>query len=186
MTHDRRLTSRQVNYLGFDITINAHLRISDSVMDPSTTLHQFRAYLDRHVFFWPTKRDCQKMLDTYMRREPHEAFAVLELNSRLLLSEYFDTVKLSKYDSGSSPRFPTRCSYKKSLHMFLPLPQFETVRNHVVPAKPSEIKEVLVEGKVNDLSRYLQAIYCNHEEDIPKRWRNLARPLAKIRDFDNG
>ncbi|MGO4272098.1 hypothetical protein AB4Z22_20040 [Paenibacillus sp. TAF58] len=122
------------------------------------------------------------MLEIYSRREPDEAFAILQLDAHSLLWDFYDTVKLSKYDSGSSPRYPTRCSYKKSLQMFLPLDQFEIERGNDVPSKPSEIREVLVEGKVPNLSRYLQAVYCQNMQEIPKRWR---KDVQSFHDFKN-
>ena len=61
--------------------------------------------------------------------------------------------------------------------MFLPLDQFEIVRENDVPSKPSEIREVLVEKKVTNLSRYLQAIYCKNSKEIPEGWRNYAQSI---------
>src|SRR5690348_1136398 len=84
---DRRLYAEKVNYNEYSITINAHLRILNSMIDATITQEQFRACLDRHVFFWPTLRDCQKMMGTYARREPDEGFAVLEFDAYSLLSE---------------------------------------------------------------------------------------------------
>lgn len=138
--------------------------------------------MNQHVFFWPTQRDCQKMLEIYSKRESDEAFTILQLDAHSLLYDFYVTVKLSKYDSGSSPRYPTRCSYKKSLQMFLPLDQFEIVRENDVPSKPSEIREVLVEEKVTNLSRYLQAVYCKNINEIPERWRKY---VQSFQDFKN-
>ncbi|WP_445671812.1 DUF7002 family protein [Paenibacillus sp. FSL R5-0378] len=67
-------------------------------------------------------------------------------------NDFYDNVELSKYDSGSSPRFPARCSYKKNMEMFLALGQFEIVQKNDVPTKPSEIREVLVQEEVTNLS----------------------------------
>ncbi|MBP1989803.1 DUF7002 family protein [Paenibacillus eucommiae] len=181
---ERRLKAVEVNYEGHSITINAHLRISDLVMDAATTLEQFRAFLNRHVFFWPTLKDCQKMISTYARREPHEKFAVLEFDASSLISEHYPAVKLSKYDSGSSPRFPTRCSYKKSLDMFVPLNRFKTLVNNTVPTKASEIREVLIEDKVVNVSKYLQAVYVDYYEDAPACWRIIVRPLEDLRKMN--
>src|SRR4051812_9967162 len=64
---ERRTEARLVNYQSYAITINAHLRIKETMFDPSVTQEQFRDCLDRHVFFWPTERDVLKMLDTYTR-----------------------------------------------------------------------------------------------------------------------
>ncbi|MDQ0878453.1 hypothetical protein QFZ77_007112 [Paenibacillus sp. V4I3] len=182
LSNERRIVSREIHFHGNVFIANAHLRIADQVMDAKTTHRQFHNYLDQHVFFWPTQRDCQKMLEIYSRREPDEAFAILQLDAHSLLCDFYDTVKLSKYDSGSSPRYPTRCSYKKSLQMFLPLDQFEIVRENDVPSKPSEIREVLVEEKVTNLSRYLQAVYCKNMEEIPERLRKYAQ---SFQDFKN-
>lgn len=179
-TGDRRLKPEKVSYHEYSITLNAHLRIANSMIDAAITQEQFRACLDRHVFFWPTLRDCKKMMDTYARREPGEAFAVLEFDAYALLSEHYSTVKLSKYDSGSSPRFPTRCSYKKSLDMFLSLDEFMIVLNNLVPTKASEIREILIEGQVNSVSKYLQSVYVNNCEDVPESWRSLTLPLADL------
>lgn len=121
------------------------------------------------------------MMDTYARREPDEEFAVLEFDAYALLSENYSTVKLSKYDSGSSPRFPTRCSYKKSLDMFLPLDEFKIVLNNLVPTKASEIREILIEGQVISVAKYLQSVYVNKSEDVPESWRSLTQPLADLR-----
>ncbi len=137
------------------MTLNSHLRIADSMIDPSTTQEQFRAYIDQHVFFWPTLRYCREMLAMYTRREPDEGFAILEFDAYRLLSESGDNVYVSKYDSGSSPRFPARCSYKKSMEMFLPLREFENTDSRLVPTKASEIKEILIRDEITHLSDYL-------------------------------
>ncbi|MDR6879380.1 DUF7002 family protein [Bacillus sp. 3255] len=182
LSNERRLWSREVDFYGNIFIANAHLRISDQVMDPKITQLEFYNYLDQHVFFWPTYRDCRKMLDIYSRREPDEDFAILQLEAHPLLCDFYDRVVLSKYDSGSSPRFPVHCSYKKSLDMFLAIDQFQLVQKNDVPTKPSEIREVLVREKVTNLSSYLGAVYCNDMEKVPEKWR----PYAKlIRDFEN-
>ncbi|WP_376769538.1 DUF7002 family protein [Paenibacillus plantarum] len=182
LSNERRLVRREIHLDGHVFVANAHLRIADQVMSETITHQQFHSYLDQHVFFWPTPRDCQKMLEMYARREPDEAFAILQLDAHALLDEFYDDIKLSKYDSGSSPRYPNRCAYKKSLQMFVTLDQFEIARDHDVPSKPSEIREVLVEGEVTSLSRYLQFIYCDNREGIPERWREFAQ---SIQDFKN-
>lgn len=177
---ERRVKARNAKVDECAITINAHLRIADSMIDPAITQEQFRACLDRHIFFWPTVRDCRKMMDTYARREPDERFAVLEFDAYSLLTAHEAAVKLTKYDSGSSPRFPAHCSYKKSLDMFLPLNRFKSEVSSLVPAKASEIREVLIETRVNRISDYLRAVYVDAEEAVPARWRHLARPLAEF------
>lgn len=177
ISNERRVVRKEIQFHGHVFVANAHLRIADQVMAPQTTHQEFHHYLDQHVFFWPTQRDCLKMLQIYSKREPDEAFAILQLDAEALLSDLYDAVKLSKYDSGSSPRYPNRCSYKKSLQMFLSLDQFEIAREHDVPTKPSEIREVLVEEKVMNLSQYLEAIYCERSAGIPKRW------LKNVRSF---
>lgn len=175
LSNERRLVSREVDFHGHVFIANAHLRIADQVMDPKITQLQFYNYLDQHVFFWPTQRDCRKMLESYSKREPYEDFAILQLEAHSLLYDFYDSVELSKYDSGSSPRFPARCSYKKNMKMFLALDQFEIVQKNDVPTKTSEIREVLVQEKVTNLTSYLQAVYCNDVEKVPDRWRNYAK-----------
>lgn len=182
----RRPQAVEVQYEAYPITLNAHLKIADIVIDTSTTQEQFRAYLDRHVFLWPTLRDCRKMMETYARREPDESFAVLEMNAHALLSGHRTAVKLSKYDSGSSPRFPAACTYKKSPDMFLPLDRFKQVSNHTVPAKVSEIHEVLVEDQVTGITRLLQTIWIDRREAAPLCWREKARALSELRDLETG
>ncbi|GAA3401517.1 DUF7002 family protein [Paenibacillus hodogayensis] len=178
---ERRLRPVAAKLEQYPVTLNAHLRIADSMIDASTTQEQFRAALDRHVFLWPTRPYCQKMIDTYTRREPDERFAILELDASSLLADHYSAVKLSKYDSGSSPRFPALCSYKKSPAMFVPLGLFGTAVNATVPVKPSDIREVLVEDRVAGISRYLRSVYVDRCEDAPEKWRCLARPLAPWR-----
>lgn len=151
------------------------------MIDPSTTQAQFRAILDLHVFFWPTLRDCQKMMDTYVRREPEEGFAVLKFDANELLSKHCASTKLSKYDLGSSPRFLTNCSYKKSEEMFLPLHEFKRLTNRIVPTKASEIKEVLIADKVHDVSNNLLAVYVEDYHSVPERWRKFVRPWQDLR-----
>ncbi|BBI33292.1 DUF7002 family protein [Cohnella abietis] len=174
---ERRVEARKVKLHDYSITLNAHLKIVDSMIDASSTQEQFRAYLDRHVFLWPTLKYCQKMWATYMRREPDERFAILVFDAFSLLSENYSAVKLSKYDSGSNPRFPAHCTYKKGPNMFLPLHSFQIITNHTVPVKASEIKEILIEDQVSNLSKHLRSIYVDHIEDIPECWRNLAKPF---------
>ncbi|WP_261300608.1 DUF7002 family protein [Paenibacillus andongensis] len=183
LSNERRIVSREVSFHGNVFVANAHLRIADQVMDPKITQLQFYNYLDQHVFFWPTQRECRKMLEIYSRREPYEDFAILQLEAHPLLYNFYDRVELSKYDSGSSPRFPSRCSYKKSIEMFLALDQFENVQKNDVPSKPSEIHEVLVQEKVTNLSSYLQAVYCKDIAKVPERWRSYAK---SFQDFENG
>ncbi|MFD0694728.1 DUF7002 family protein [Paenibacillus sp. GCM10027628] len=177
---ERRPEAREVAYAEYSITINAHLKIHESMIDTATTQEQFRAYLDRHVFFWPTLKDCRKMMETYARREPEEAFAVLEFDAFSLLMEHHRAVKLSKYDSGSSPRFPNRCTYKKSPEMFLPLEYFKSILNKTVPANASEIREVLIEEQVINVSKYLRAVYVDNCKAIPECWSELAKPQADL------
>jgi hypothetical protein len=171
LSAQRRTEYKQVELYGQSFTINAHLRIADSAIHPSTTQLEFRKHLDQHVFFWPTMRDVQGMINSYSRREPEESFVILKFNAYLLMLDNFNSIKLSKYDSGSSPRYPNRCSYKKSLNMFLPLEYFGSNHDILVPTKPSEIREVLVSGQVAKLTNYLQAIYCENEEDVPECWK---------------
>ena len=88
----RRTERKKVAHLGMQMTSNSHLRIADSMIDPTTTQEQFRAYIDQHVFFWPTLRYCREMLAMYTRREPDEGFAILEFDAYRLLSESGDNV----------------------------------------------------------------------------------------------
>jgi hypothetical protein len=180
-TGERRSEPRSVSYGGHTLTINAHLKIPGSMFEAGTTQEQFRACLDRHVFFWPTLKDCQKMIDTYSRREPDEQFAVLEFAAHSVLTEHYSAVKLSKYDSGSAPRFPGHCSYRKSPEMFLPANRFKTILNHTVPVKASEIREILVEDQVAHVSRHLRAVYVDDEAAVPEPWKDRTKPLARLR-----
>ncbi|WP_144028813.1 DUF7002 family protein [Paenibacillus tyrfis] len=174
---DRRLAIQQINLEGFELTINAHLRIPAAMMEGECTIEQFRSYLDRHVFFWPTRQECLKMLTTYQRREPSEHFAVLELEASPLLSTNWESVRLSKYDSGSSPRFPKHCRYRKSPEMFVSLADFGHKSNYSVPVKPSEIKEILIENQVRFITRFLKAVYVDNVEDIPNHWLGFTKSL---------
>lgn len=182
LTGERRLRAMKVTSDEYSMTINAHLKIPDIMMDASITQEQFRTCLDRHVFFWPTLKDCRKMMDTYARREPEERFAVLEFDANCLMIGNYSAVKLSKYDSGSAPRFPKTCSYRKSLEMFLPLDQFKLVSSTVVPSNASDIREVLIEDRVMNISDCLQSVYVDRCEEAPMLWRSLARPMAELRD----
>nr|WP_310224755.1 hypothetical protein [Paenibacillus qinlingensis] len=173
----RREVRSEISFNGHLFVANAHLKIADGVMDVNTSHLTFHQYVDKHVFFWPTQRDCQKMLEIYSKREPNEAFAVLQFDAQSLMTDFYDQIKLTKYDSGSSPRYPTRTSYKKSLQMFLRLEQFQQIDRNDVPTKPSEIREVLVEGKVTDVTRYLQTLYCDHTSLLNDNWREHAQPL---------
>lgn len=177
---ERRLEAEKVSFRDYPATINPTLRIAQGMFDPAITQQQFRTYLDQHVFFWPTLKDCLKMLVTYTRREPDESFAVLVFDAFSLLTEHYPAVKLSKYDSGSSPRFPQNCSYKKSLEMFLPLDRFTITLNSLVPTKASEIKEVLVEDKVSHVFKHLQAVYVDGNYALSDQWIGLFKPLVEL------
>lgn len=165
---ERRSEPLELTVGDYAITINPHLRIANGMLEPSITLQQFRAALDRHVFFWPTWQDCQKMLDTYSRREPKERFAILEFDAYALLMAHFSAAKLSKYDSGSSPRYPQHCSYKKSPEMWLPLEDYKRVKKATVPVRASEVKEVLIEDRVSGLSKHLKAIHVYADGTLRK------------------
>jgi hypothetical protein len=177
---ERRLAIKKVCHEGFELTINPHLRIPADLMEGNCTVEQFRSCLDRHVFFWPTRQDCLKMLTTYQRREPSEHFAVLELEASLLLLAHWKSVRLSKYDSGSSPRFPKNCKYRKSLEMFLPLADFGRKNNYSIPVKPSEIKEILIENQACLITHFLKAVYCDNLNDIPSNWLGFSKSLMSL------
>lgn len=179
-TGERRSSSLKKEIMGKVMILNSHLHISNSMMDPDTSVNQFRTFLDKHVFFWPTLRNCQKMIGMYQRREPNEEFVVLKFNAYLLLRDYYNSVRLSKYDSGSMPRYPSRCLYRKSLKMFLPLDEFKHSNNNLVPTRPSEIYETLICGKVCNLDRYIQTIYSNGANLSNSYWKKHYRSWAEI------
>jgi hypothetical protein len=181
---ERRDTSLRKELKGKLMILNSHLPIANSMMDPDTSLNQFRTFLDKHVFFWPTLRNCQKMIGIYGRREPNEEFVVLKFDAYLLLRDYYKSVRLSKYDSGSMPRYPSRCLYRKSLKMFLPLDEFKRTNSKLVPTKPSEIYEILISEKVGNLDRYLQAIYSTVANPSNLYWKKLHRSWAEISPFE--
>ncbi|MCD1257923.1 hypothetical protein B5M42_003585 [Paenibacillus athensensis] len=183
---ERRARAAAVRASGYEVVLNAHLRIPDGMLDPATTQEQFRATLDAHVFFWPTRRDCRSMLNTYEKREPGERFAVLEFDAYSLLTRQPDAVRLSKYDSGSAPRFPHLCGYRKSPAMFLPLRRFRHELNSLVPVKAAEIREVLIVGEVPQIGRQLTAVYLDEAGDLPESWTGLWRPLAELRGGERG
>ncbi|ETT73318.1 hypothetical protein C173_12100 [Paenibacillus sp. FSL R7-277] len=174
---ERRAVAHRVSYAGQAAILNAHLRITPEAMDPGTTAEEFRRCLDRHVFLWPTWRDCLAMAAMYSRREPGEVFAVLKLDARRVLADHYTRIRLSKYDSGSSPRFPHRMAYRKSCRMLLPLAEFMSASGRDIPVKPSEIKEVLAQDKLAPLSQYLQTVYCSQPQLVPELWQPLCRPL---------
>ncbi|SFE83369.1 hypothetical protein SAMN05216378_4249 [Paenibacillus catalpae] len=179
-TGERRTSTEEVTYEGTSITVNSHLRIPEAMMEANCTVEEFRTFIDKHVFFWPTRRDCLKMLTTYMKREPSERFAVIELEASELLREHETSVRFSKYDSGSSPRFPNTCMYRKSPDMFVSLADFGRKTNHAVPVKPSEIKEILIEDQVRSVTQLIKSVYVQHPEDVPARWLNEFQPLDAL------
>jgi hypothetical protein len=177
---ERRLATREVCFGRFEITVNPHLRIPADLMEGDCTVEQFRAFLDRHVFFWPTRQDCLKMLTTYQRREPSEHFAVLELEASPLLLAHWKSVRLSKYDSGSSPRFPKNCMYRKSPDMLVPLADFGHKNNYSIPVKPSEIKEILIENQACSITHFLKAVYSDNLIDIPSDWSGMSKIMDEL------
>ncbi|MGO4544864.1 hypothetical protein AB4Z29_08695 [Paenibacillus sp. 2TAB23] len=177
---ERRTAPIEVDFLNQSVTVNAHLRIPDQMIDASFTQEQFRACLNGHVFFWPTIRDCRKMIETYAKREKNEAFAVLEFDAPAFLQEHYSDIKITKYDSGSSPRYPQKCLYRKSPNMFLPLTHFKRNMSSLVPVKPSEIKEVLVENQASCLSKHLLAVYTEDYFHIPACWSKFGRPWSEL------
>lgn len=174
---ERRTAAHRVNYAGQNAVLNAHLRIKPEAIAHGTTVEEFRRCLDRHVFLWPTWRDCLAMAAMYSRREPGEPFAVLKLDARKVLAAHFSRIRLSKYDSGSSPRFPHRMLYRKSCAMLLPLAEFMSATGQAIPSKASEIKEVLVEGWLAPISEYLQTVYCSQPRLVPELWQPVCQPL---------
>ncbi|NIK69266.1 hypothetical protein [Paenibacillus sp. BK720] len=179
-TGERRTAREEIPYEGASITVNSHLRIPQAMMETDCSVEEFRAFIDKHVFFWPTRRDCLKMLTTYMRREPEESFAVLELDACSLLLAHEESVRFSKYDSGSSPRFPKSCSYRKSPAMFVSLADFGRRTDHAVPVKPSEIKEILIEKQAHSITRLLKSVYAPSPEHVPPKWLPDYQPLDTL------
>ncbi|MNC68803.1 hypothetical protein D3C75_1194400 [compost metagenome] len=68
-------------------------------------------------------------------------------------------------------------SYRKSCRMLLPLAEFMSAAGQDIPVKPSEIKEVLVEGQLAPLSQYLQSVYCQEPQLVPRIWQPVCKPL---------
>lgn len=167
-------------YEPFTVTLNAHLHIPESMMATGVSRLAFHAFLDRHVFCWPTIRECQYMIASYARREPGQPVCVLELDAAALLQDHAERVKLSRYDSGSAPRYPQRCNYRKSPAMFLKLDELGQRQETWLPSKPSDIREVLIEDSIDQLSKYLFHIYSTNQEAIPACWRPLWRPLSDL------
>lgn len=178
--YQKRATPVKLSFQDQIITLNAHLKIVDSAIHPDLTQLEFFAYIDHHVFFCPTVREVHKFLANYSRREPKESFAILQFNAQSLLLDHFNSVKLSKYDSGSSPRFPNRSTYKKSLDMFMPLREFGSRHDHLIPMKSSEIREILIVHEVEHITKHLEAVYVNLRENVPLSWRKLWVPLTEI------
>lgn len=160
--------------------LNTHLRIVPQMFAAGTTPEVFRAYLDRHVFFWPTLRDCRYMMTSYTRREPEVSFTVLQFDALSMLIRHAHLVKLSKYDSGSSPRYPERTSYRKSLDMFLPLGQFPGSAAMAQPERPGDIREVLIENRVEQLNTALMAVYTDDRAHVPATWLDRHQPYALL------
>lgn len=160
--------------------LNPHLQIMPQMFAAGTTAEIFRAYLDRHVFFWPTLRDCRCMMAAYARREPEESFTVLQFDALSTLIRHAPLVKLSKYDSGSSPRYPGRTSYRKSLAMFLPLGQFPGNAALAQPERPGDIREVLIENRVEQLNTALVAVYTDNRTCVPANWLDRHQPYALL------
>ncbi|WP_020616507.1 DUF7002 family protein [Paenibacillus daejeonensis] len=177
----RRHKPTIVDYEGRQVTLNAHLRIPEAMMAPGVSDTAFHAYLDKHVFCWLTKRDCWHMVESYTRREPTLTLAVMELDAAALLMDYEGRVKLSKYDSGSAPRYPGRCSYRKSPEMFVSLSSFGQIEGQGKPMKPSEIREVLIEDKIERVSSYINAFYCDDMGAIPGGWDAIYRPMSALK-----
>ncbi|MDF2935683.1 MAG: hypothetical protein K0Q90_1056 [Paenibacillaceae bacterium] len=177
---ERRTHPVEVGWSGGAAILNSHLRIADSMMADGISQEEFRSWLNRHVFFWPTARDCRQMLEVYRRREPNGRFCVLALDTRSLLSAHYAAVRLTKYDSGSSPRFPHRCSYRKSPEMFLPLDRFGSSIRTDTPASVPEIKEVLVDGGVTGVAQLLRTVHVQAGEKLPSGWSHMRRPLEEL------
>ncbi|MBB3151739.1 hypothetical protein FHS16_001785 [Paenibacillus endophyticus] len=177
---ERRTAPKEVGFRNQNVIVNAHLRIPDQMIDASYTQEQFRACLNGHVFFWPTIRDCRKMIETYAKREKNEAFAVLEFDAPAFLQEHYADIKITKYDSGSSPRYPQKCLYRKSPNMFLPLTLFKSKMCSLVPVKSSEIKEVLVENHASCISKHLLAVYTEDFRHIPSCWSKRGKPWSEL------
>lgn len=174
---DRRTNPVEIRHAAGMAILNPHLRIADSMMAEGVTQKDFRSWLNRYVFFWPTVGDCRRMLEVYRRREPEGQFCVLALDTRRLLSTHYAAIRLTKYDSGSSPRFPHRCSYRKSPELFLPLEQFGSSSRTDTPASVPEIKEVLADGQVTGIAQLLRTIFIPPGEELPADWRHLRKPL---------
>lgn len=178
---ERRRSPVEISRIHGTATLNPHLRIADSMMEEGVTQEEFRSWLNRHVFFWPTARDCRKMLEVYRRREPDGRFCVLALDTCALLTAHYSNVRVTKYDSRSSPRFPHRCSYRKSPRMFLPLEQFMSVDRPDVPVSVGEIREVLVDSQVMGISCLLRTVFAPSDGELPSGWSGMPRhPLEEM------
>lgn len=167
----RRVQSTQTTLDGITMYANDQLRIAESMFQEGTTPQQFRTHLDQHVFFWPTLTNLKKMLESYQKRQPGAEKIVFKINARQLLIDYFHDVFLSKYNSGSSPLYPSSCNYRKSTAMFLPINNFRNPANLAQPSSVAEVYEVLVRGRVENLDTYINTIYCGSVDSLPEDWK---------------
>lgn len=179
-SEERRTSPVEIRREEGTAILNSHLRIADSMMEEGVTQEEFRSWLNRHVFFWPTARDCRQMLEIYKRREPHGRFCVLAVDTRSLLATHYAAIRLTRYDSGSSPRFPHRCSYRKSPDMFLPLDQFGRSGRADTPTAVPDIKEVLVDSRVTGVMLLLRAVFTDPAAELPPEWSRLRRALEEL------
>jgi hypothetical protein len=178
LSQQRRTTSITTSYQGQVFIANDQLKIHDSMMATGITKQAFRAYLDKHVFFWPTYSDCKRMYTSYVRRQPNNQRVIFKFRAFDLLLSNFSRTKICKYNSGSNPLNIHACSYRKGPHIFLPANDFEVVQRHDVPTSPTEIREVLVEGEVVNISRYIEKIYCPNINMLPVSWRGFYEHIS--------
>ncbi|WP_288185008.1 hypothetical protein [uncultured Sporomusa sp.] len=176
----RRKCPQEINYQGHVFIANDQLPISETIMEYGCLVQQFRQFLDRHVFFWLRRNDCRIMYKSYARRNHNKQAVIFVLNSRLLIQHNFHRIKLCKYNSGSSPLYPQTCNYRKSPNIFVQASEFGLTSNSTHPSKANDIKEILVEDQVADLSIYIQQIYTSSNSVLPDPWKGF---FCNINDF---
>ncbi|MBC9784988.1 hypothetical protein H1S01_10755 [Heliobacterium chlorum] len=180
LSKDRRSKPIETIYNEKTFIANDQLEIVNSMFADGITPHDFRKFLDRHVFFWLNKGDCLSMFGSYKRRIPQKKAAIIVFNAQTILSACWDSTKFCKYNSGSSPQNPSSCTYKKNFDIFLPANCLGTNRCPHVPTKVSEIKEVLVESKVMNLSDHVEKVFTESVDQIPRDWQDYYCPISNF------
>jgi len=128
-----------------------HIGPLERCLDDGLTPPDWLEILNGYVFFWTDEKDAHGLRNARNNRMRNKSLLIFDTFS--LVSAYFDNVALCPINSGAAKRNAPRRGY--STFASAGEADFRHWRRSRGLATPDKIKEIVVQGGIPDIERYL-------------------------------